>query len=70
MSVFGGGLGVAVPEFPADAEAEVNEGREADHEADVGVETFECREGEKAYSTVVRDGVAKDGEGGGEHLGK
>jgi len=68
-SVFRGGLGVAVAEFAADAEAEVNEGREADRQADVGVEAFEGGEGEKAYRAVVRDWVAEDGESGGEHGG-
>ena len=67
-SVFGGGLGVAVADFAADAQAEVNEGREADHEADIGVEAFKGREREKADRTVVRHGVAEDGEGGGEHF--
>ena len=69
-SVLGGGLGVAVAYFPADAQAEVNQGREADHEADVGVEAFEGRKGEKAYRAEIRYGVAEDGEGGGEHLRK
>ncbi len=62
------GLAATTP-LSADTEEEINEGCEADHEADVGVEAFECREGEKAYRTVVRYGVAKDGESGGAHGG-
>ena len=66
-SVFGLGLGVAVAYFPADAQAEVDEGREADHQPDVGVEAFEGRKGEKAYRAVVRHWVTENGKGCGEH---
>ena len=67
-SVLGGGFGVAVADLTADAQAEVNQGREADHEADVGVEAFEGGKRKKAHRAVVRYGVADDGKGGGEHF--
>ena len=44
-----------------DAEAEVNQGRDADHEADEGVELVEGDDGEKAERTVIRHAVAEDG---------
>ena len=48
----------------ADAEAEVEQGREADEEADDGVEAFEGDDGDQAEGAVIGDGVAeKRGEG-------
>ena len=42
------GLGGAVAYFPKDAQTEVDQGSHADHQADLGVEAFEGRKGEKA----------------------
>ena len=57
-SVVGAWRGVAVAEFPADAEAEVNQGRDADHEANEGVEPFEGDGGEDTEATPVGHAVA------------
>ena len=43
----------------ADAEAEVDQGREADEEADDGVEAFEGDDGDQAEGAVIGDGVAE-----------
>jgi hypothetical protein len=43
----------------ADAEAEVEQGREADEEADDGVEAFEGDDGDQAEGPVIGDGVAE-----------
>ena len=62
--LLGRGFGVPISELVADAEAEVEQGREADEEADDGVEAFEGDDGDPAEGAVIGDGVAeKRGEG-------
>jgi hypothetical protein len=62
--LLGRGFGVPISELVADAEAEVEQGREADEEADDGVEAFEGDDGDQAEGAVIGDGVAeKRGEG-------
>lgn len=46
--------------FPTDAEAEVDQGGEADEEADDGVEMLERDRGDKANQAAVRDRVAEE----------
>lgn len=61
---------MAVEVFATDAEAEVNEGRDTDHEADEGVEAFEGDDGEDTEAAPIRHGVTEDGKDGGEHRSK
>ena len=64
VSILGARRVVAAAELVADAEAEVEQGREADEEADDGVEAFEGDDGDPAEGAVIGDGVAeKRGEG-------
>ncbi len=57
------------PDRIADAKAEVNERRQADEEADDGVEAFQGDDSQEAEAAAVRDGIAEErverGEEGG-----
>ena len=50
-----------------DAEAEVNQRREADEEADERIEALQGDDGEKAEAAVIRHRIAEDGDDGREH---
>jgi hypothetical protein len=54
----------------ADAEAEVNQSRDADEEADEGVELVKGDDGDPAKTYSVEDWVAGEFGEGGEHRRK
>jgi hypothetical protein len=51
----------------ADAEAEINQGGNADEEADEGVELIEGDDGDPAKTDTVKDWVTGEFGDGGEH---
>lgn len=69
-ALLAGRRAMAVEIFATDAEAEIYQGRDADHEADEGVEAFEGDDGEDTEAASVGHGVAEDGNDGGEHRKK
>lgn len=54
----------AVSPLMADAEAEVDQRGDADEEAHKAVHAVDRERGEKAEGSLVRDGIAKEGEEG------
>lgn len=62
--LLGVGRIVAAPGFGADPEVEVNQGGDADEEADEAVQAVDRERGEEAEGALVGHGVAEDGDEG------